>query len=301
MTSVTGFGQEGLPAARPSRPHCYATACHTGKSTSSNRGQASVERQQRAGDSAGEQHPHPHDGVAPGPAGNSPIPSAITAEPMNPPANPAKMFASACRRHGPAVDPDRGIHRADEAAMVTMAAASIAHSSWRCSVEWVERERRTGSPPARCGNRRDLPIRSISGTIAASNAGQHAASYHEQAVAARVMDASPGSGHLTAFSRHRASEGNIPSASASLVQAFNVVPQMAGLMIAAELTQRGLVQLMQHLAQHLVSDSSREILPVNAQRADQRVSVFAADFAILVAMAMVGNLLCSCCPPLVNG
>src|ERR1700716_4072859 len=71
------------------------------------------------------------------------------------------------------------------------------------------------------------------------------------------------------------------------------VLKMAGLMIAAELAQRRLVQLKQNLAQLLgFGISGCETLPVNlTQRADEGVSVFAADFAILVAVAIVETCL----------
>jgi hypothetical protein len=60
-------------------------------------------------------------------------------------------------------------------------------------------------------------------------------------------------------------------------------------MIAAELAQRGLIQLKQNLAQLLgFRIAGGKTLSVNlTQRADQGVSVFVADFAILVAMAIV--------------
>jgi len=72
-------------------------------------------------------------------------------------------------------------------------------------------------------------------------------------------------------------------------------------MIAAKLTQRRLVQLQQDLAQLVrFGVPGGETLPVNrAQRADEGVSVLAADFAILVAVAVVetwiahATLLCS--------
>jgi len=79
-----------------------------------------------------------------------------------------------------------------------------------------------------------------------------------------------------------------------------LVLQVAGLMIAAELAQRGLIQLKQNLAQLLgFRIAGGKTLSVNlTQRADQGVSVFVADFAILVAMAIVESLICSCCSPL---
>ena len=64
---------------------------------------------------------------------------------------------------------------------------------------------------------------------------------------------------------------------------------MAGFMVAAKLAQRRLVQLKENLAQLLgLRIASCETLPVNlAQRANERVSMFAADFAVLVAVAIV--------------
>jgi hypothetical protein len=69
----------------------------------------------------------------------------------------------------------------------------------------------------------------------------------------------------------------------------NLLLKMAGLVIAAELAERRLVQLKQNLAQLPgFRIAGRETLSVNLTlRADERVSVFAADFAILVAMAIV--------------
>src|SRR5438552_14995973 len=76
-------------------------------------------------------------------------------------------------------------------------------------------------------------------------------------------------------------------------------------MIAAELAERRLVQLKQNLAQLLgIGIAGCETLSVNlSQRADEGVSVFAADFAILVAVAIVETCLahaglhCSRDPP----
>ena len=64
---------------------------------------------------------------------------------------------------------------------------------------------------------------------------------------------------------------------------------MAGLMIATELAQRRLVQLKQNLAQLLgFRIAGCETLTVNlTQRTDEGVPVFAADFAILVTVAIV--------------
>ena len=65
--------------------------------------------------------------------------------------------------------------------------------------------------------------------------------------------------------------------------------QVAGFMIAAELAQRCLVQLKENLAQFLgLRIPSCETLSVNlAQCADQGIAVLVADFAILVAVAIV--------------
>src|SRR3977135_925461 len=71
------------------------------------------------------------------------------------------------------------------------------------------------------------------------------------------------------------------------------VLQVTGLMIAAELAQRRFVQLKQNFAQLLgFRIAGCEALSVNlAQRADEGVSVFAADFAIPVALATVETCL----------
>jgi hypothetical protein len=68
---------------------------------------------------------------------------------------------------------------------------------------------------------------------------------------------------------------------------------MAGLMVAAELAQRRLVQLKQNIAQLLgFGIAGRESLSVNlAQRADEGVSVLVAYFAILVAVTIVETCL----------
>src|ERR1700730_17317015 len=81
---------------------------------------------------------------------------------------------------------------------------------------------------------------------------------------------------------------------ASLLRSVRgLVFQVAGLMIAAELAQRGLVQLKQNLAQLLgFGIAGCETLSVNlAQRADQGVSVLVADFAVLVTVAIVETCL----------
>src|SRR5215471_17912533 len=68
---------------------------------------------------------------------------------------------------------------------------------------------------------------------------------------------------------------------------------MAGLMITAELAQRCFVQLKQNLAELLgVRIASRETLAVHlAQCANEGVSVFGADFSVLVAAAIVESCL----------
>src|SRR5580658_6130653 len=67
------------------------------------------------------------------------------------------------------------------------------------------------------------------------------------------------------------------------------MPQMAGLVIAAELAQRRLVQLKQDFAELLGRGiTGRKTLSVNlAQRADEGVAVLAADFTVVVAVAIV--------------
>ena len=69
--------------------------------------------------------------------------------------------------------------------------------------------------------------------------------------------------------------------------------QVTGLVIAPELAQRRLVQLEENLAQLLrCRIAGCEILSVNlSQRANERVSVFAADFTVLVAVAIVETCL----------
>jgi hypothetical protein len=69
----------------------------------------------------------------------------------------------------------------------------------------------------------------------------------------------------------------------------DLVLQVGGLVIAAELAQRRFVQLEQNLAQLLgFGIAGRETLSVNlSQRADEGISVFAADFAIHVAVTIV--------------
>src|SRR5580692_10419573 len=69
--------------------------------------------------------------------------------------------------------------------------------------------------------------------------------------------------------------------------------QMAGLVIAAELAQRRLVQLKQDFAELLGRGiAGGKTLSVNlAQRADEGVAVLVADFAVVVAMAIVETCL----------
>src|ERR1700719_2773460 len=64
---------------------------------------------------------------------------------------------------------------------------------------------------------------------------------------------------------------------------------MAGLMIAAELAQRRLVELKQDFAKLLGRGiTGGKTLSVNlAQRADEGVAVLVADFAVVVAVAIV--------------
>src|ERR1700730_15784508 len=88
--------------------------------------------------------------------------------------------------------------------------------------------------------------------------------------------------------------GSLPPHIAALLRSVrDLVFQVAGLMIAAELAQRGLVQLKQNLAQLLgFGIASCETLSVNlTQRADQGVSVLVADFAVLVTVAIVETCL----------
>src|SRR5258705_1121261 len=80
----------------------------------------------------------------------------------------------------------------------------------------------------------------------------------------------------------------------------DLVVQVAGLMIAAELAERCLVQLKQNFAQLFgFGIAGCETLSVNpSQRADEGVSVFAADFAILVAVAVIETCLAHAALPL---
>ena len=65
--------------------------------------------------------------------------------------------------------------------------------------------------------------------------------------------------------------------------------QVAGFVIAAELAQRRFIQLKKNLAQCLgFRMPSGETLSVNlTQRANDRVSVFVADFTVVVTVAIV--------------
>lgn len=74
---------------------------------------------------------------------------------------------------------------------------------------------------------------------------------------------------------------------ASLRGLGDLVTQVAGFIIAAELAQRCLVQLKTNLAQLLgLRIPGCETLSVNlAQRADQGIAVLVADFTILVPVA----------------
>src|SRR5664279_3923516 len=73
----------------------------------------------------------------------------------------------------------------------------------------------------------------------------------------------------------------------------DLVLQMTGLVIAAELAQRRLVELKQDLAQCRGSRiTGGETDPVDlAQRADQGVAVLVTDFTVLVAVAIVESRL----------
>lgn len=64
---------------------------------------------------------------------------------------------------------------------------------------------------------------------------------------------------------------------------------MAGLMIAAELAKRGLVQLDQDFAQRLGRwITGGETWSINlAQRADKGVAMLVTDFTVVVAVAIV--------------
>jgi hypothetical protein len=79
----------------------------------------------------------------------------------------------------------------------------------------------------------------------------------------------------------------------SLRSVCDLVLQVAGLMIAAELTQRRFVELKQNLAQFLgFGITGGETLSVNlTQRADESISVLVADFAVVVAVPIVETCL----------
>jgi hypothetical protein len=68
---------------------------------------------------------------------------------------------------------------------------------------------------------------------------------------------------------------------------------MAGLMIAAELTQRRFIQLKKNVAQFLdFGITGGEAPSINqAQRPDQAISVLVVDFAVVVAVAIVETCL----------
>jgi hypothetical protein len=71
------------------------------------------------------------------------------------------------------------------------------------------------------------------------------------------------------------------------------VCEVAGLIVAAKLAQRCFVKLKQNLAQLLgCRIAGGEALPVNlTQRANEGISVLVADFAIVVAVAIVETCL----------
>ena len=80
----------------------------------------------------------------------------------------------------------------------------------------------------------------------------------------------------------------------ALLRGFrDFVFEMAGLVIPAKLAQRGLVELRQDVAQLLgCRITGGESLSVNlAKRANQRGAVLVADFAIVVAVAIVETCL----------
>jgi hypothetical protein len=76
---------------------------------------------------------------------------------------------------------------------------------------------------------------------------------------------------------------------ALLRSVFDLVLQVAGLMIAAELAQRCFVELRENIAQFLgIRITGSKTLSVNlTQRADEDVSVLVADFTVVVAVAIV--------------
>src|SRR6266702_8449776 len=75
----------------------------------------------------------------------------------------------------------------------------------------------------------------------------------------------------------------------SLRGVVDLVPQMSGVVIATQLAQRRLVQLMQDLTElGRIGITSRKALAVDlAQSTDQRVAVLLANRAILVPMAAI--------------
>src|SRR5882757_3112972 len=83
----------------------------------------------------------------------------------------------------------------------------------------------------------------------------------------------------------------------------DLVAEMAGLVIAAELAQRRLVQMSQNIAQLLGRRiARRETRSVNlAQGAQQRVAVLAADFAVMVAVSVVETWLAHAALPGARG
>ena len=90
-----------------------------------------------------------------------------------------------------------------------------------------------------------------------------------------------------------ASKAGLRHFAALLRRVGDFVLQVAGLMIAAQLADRRFVQLKQNFTQLLgFRVTGCEALSVNlAQRADEGVSVLVADFAILVAVAIVESCL----------
>ena len=76
---------------------------------------------------------------------------------------------------------------------------------------------------------------------------------------------------------------------AALLQSVcDLVLQVAGLMIAAELAPRCFVELRENIAQFLgIRITGSKTLSVNlTQRADESISVLVADFAVVVAVAI---------------
>src|ERR1700675_3507506 len=83
----------------------------------------------------------------------------------------------------------------------------------------------------------------------------------------------------------------------------DLVREMAGLMIATKLAQRRIVEVGQNVAQLLGRGiTGGETWAVNlAQRTDEGVAVFVADFAILVAVAIVEACLAHAALPDAHG